>query len=70
MDKNVNTELVSIEEMMKKFMVSKATIFVWIKKMGLPSIKLGGTLRFDTREVEEWVNQNRRGKHREAWKWN
>jgi len=69
MDKNINHELVSIEEMMKKFMVSKTTIFTWIRKNGLPSIKLGGTLRFDPREVEEWVNQNRRGRHKEDWKW-
>lgn len=54
-------ELLTVEEMMKKFKVSKVTIYNWIKT-GLPSIKMGRTLRFDSKEVMEWVDRNRRVK--------
>jgi len=59
-NKDLNIDLLSIEEVAKRFMVSKTTIHRWIKEDGFPSIKLRGTLRFDAREVREWVNQNRR----------
>lgn len=65
-DKNIDPldiKLLSIEEMMNKFMVSKATIYKWMRYDGFPSIKLGGIVRFDPQEVDKWVDSNRRNKN-------
>ena len=54
---NIDIELLNIEEIAKKIMVSKTTIHRWIKEDGFPSIKIKGTLRFDLHEVMKWVNR-------------
>ncbi len=47
----------TMNDLMKRFKVTRATLYNWIKK-GLPSIKVGGVRRFRESEVNDWVNNN------------
>ncbi len=39
--------------------VKITTIYSWAKSGKIPSVKLNGAVRFDSREVEEWVRSNK-----------
>lgn len=49
-------ELLTVEDLMKRFKVTRATIYNWIRK-GLPSAKIEGTRRFKPDEVNKWVDK-------------
>lgn len=47
--------MLTVNDLIKKYSVSKATIYNWIKR-GMPYQKVGGKLtRFDEKEVDSWV---------------
>lgn len=52
-------DYIKVKDIMKKYGVSKTTIYNWIKE-GLPSYSFGKLRRFTEKEVEEWMNK--RGK--------
>ncbi|MGE5508948.1 MAG: helix-turn-helix transcriptional regulator [Chitinophagales bacterium] len=47
-------ELVTLEELRQRLKVSRATVFR-LKEKGMPSVKVGGALRFDPKAVDEWI---------------
>ena len=40
-----------------KYQVSRATVDNW-KKSGMPYLKIGRSVRFDEKEVEEWIRKH------------
>lgn len=36
-----------------------SSLYAWAKEGKIPAIKLNGLLRFDPREIEEWINNNK-----------
>ena len=42
------------KDLEQKYQVSRATIDNW-KKMGMPYLKIGRSVRFDEAEVENWI---------------
>lgn len=38
-----------------------SSIYAWAKEGKIPAYKLNGILRFDSKEMEEWVKQHRLG---------
>lgn len=50
-------ELLTQAELMERLRISRATLFRW-RQAGLPTIKLGRTLRFDAVEVLRWVKRS------------
>lgn len=47
-------QLLTLDELRDYLKVSRATIFR-LKDQGMPSVKLGGSLRFDPAEVQKWI---------------
>ena len=50
--------MVTIKEILKKYKVTKPTVYSWIKD-GMPSYKIGKLLRFDESEVDTWIKQKK-----------
>ncbi|CAA66493.1 unnamed protein product [Bacillus phage SPP1] len=50
------SELKKIQEVIKFLGVSRATVYNLMKKKELPYKKIGGSTRFDMKEVAEWMN--------------
>jgi excisionase family DNA binding protein len=55
------TKLVNTEEIAEKLGVSKMTVFR-LREQGLPTIKVGSSIRFDETAVMEWVKARGEGK--------
>lgn len=43
------------EDLAKRFNVTTKTILNWFNQMDLPGVKLGGIVRFNTEDIEEWI---------------
>lgn len=39
--------------------IKKGTIYVWTCQRRIPYVKMGGALRFDLREIEEWLKDKK-----------
>lgn len=51
--------LMNIEELAKYLKLNKQTIYNWLNTGKLSGIKIGGTWRFDKREVDLWLKEKR-----------
>lgn len=49
----------NIKELSKYLNVSKRTIYSWASMKRIPHLKIGGTLRFDVREIESWLEEKK-----------
>ena len=50
--------LLTTEELMAKYKLSRATIDRW-RKEGMPFSKIGRAVRFDEDKVQEWIKSNK-----------
>ena len=57
----MNERLVSARELGELLGFSSATIVDWAEAEKLPSFRIGGRLRFRPSEVEQWLEERRRG---------
>ena len=48
--------LLTVEELMEMLKVSRTTIYLW-RKNGLPYKKVGRSIRFDYKEVRDWIDE-------------
>lgn len=51
-------DYLNVRELQEMLGISRQTIYRWIDK-GLPVIKVGGLVRFDAKDIKEWMDQNR-----------
>jgi len=52
--------LLTVEELAKKISVSKSTIYNWRMQKRIPYVKMGKLIRFDTTEIDRWVNEQKK----------
>lgn len=51
--------LATIKEISAFLKVKESTLYSWVKNGYIPSYKLNGLLRFDMKEIEEWVKNSK-----------
>jgi excisionase family DNA binding protein len=56
------TKLVNTDELAKQLGVSPMTVFR-LREKGLPTIKVGNSVRFDLNDVIEWMKRGGEEKH-------
>jgi excisionase family DNA binding protein len=49
-------KLIGIKELSEMLSVKPATLYQWAELGQIPCIKMNGTLRFDPKDIEQWVN--------------
>lgn len=49
--------MLTTTDIMTKYKVSRSTVDRW-RKQGLPFIKIGKSIRFEEKKVQEWINEN------------
>jgi len=54
MNKQANDIYLTVEELADVLKITRSTVYEW-KKLGLPYIKIGKTIRFDSGSIEQWV---------------
>lgn len=52
-------KFLTVEDVAEMLQVTRTTIYN-LKKQGLPFIKLGKNIRFDEKDVVDWVRSNRK----------
>lgn len=58
----MSKRLLTVDELSDYLSLPKATIYTWVSLRRIPGVvRLGRALRFDKRDVDEWVNANARG---------
>lgn len=58
------SELLDIEQLARRFRVSVGCIRSWrLRGEGPPAIRIGSSLRWDSREVDEWLDARRESRH-------
>lgn len=45
----------NINELSEYVGIPKGTLYVWVCQKRIPYAKIGGLLRFDLRQIDEWV---------------
>ena len=48
------------KELAEKLNISTATLDRWVRTRGLPHFKVGRTIRFDWKRVEEWLGADKK----------
>lgn len=51
-------KLLTIDDVAELFKTSKSTIYRWVHKRKIPFVKLGGKLRFNENDIQEFIKQN------------
>lgn len=59
MPRNENEPLMTVDDVAAKLRVSSKTVRNWVFRGKLPSVKLGGAVRFDRNEIEEWIEEQK-----------
>jgi excisionase family DNA binding protein len=51
--------LLTVKAVSEWLQVKPSTIYLWAEHGGIPHMKLGRLLRFDAKEIEAWLQQQR-----------
>ena len=60
----------TVKDIAENFNVSRRTIFNWIEAAEMPSVKLGGAVRFNAEDVQAWVEKQNNSDHKKEPKIN
>ena len=48
-------QMITVKELSEVLKVKEKTIYQWAGMKTIPCVKMNGTLRFDTDEIEKWI---------------
>lgn len=53
----MTVSLLTVKEMATRLQVKNKTIYDWASRGKIPCIKVNGSIRFDAREIEQWLQK-------------
>lgn len=53
------SRLITVQEAARYLAVSVSTLYGWVWQRRIPFVKMGRALRFDVRDLERFVDENR-----------
>ena len=59
----MKNHLLSVKELSNYLNVKEKTIYRMVSEDSIPAVKIGGSWRFDEREIKDWINKNMTGKN-------
>lgn len=51
----MTTSLLTVKDLATRLQVKDKTIYAWASQKKIPSVKIHGVIRFDEREIEQWL---------------
>ena len=57
-NKTLKQGLLTVKEVAEILNCRPSTVYAWAKCGEIPCYKIGGLLRFDQKEIEEWIKSN------------
>jgi excisionase family DNA binding protein len=58
-NKTLKHGLLTVKEVAELINCKPSTVYAWAKCGEIPCYKIGGLLRFDQMEIEEWIRQSK-----------
>ena len=55
----IEMKLLTVKELSEITRVKESTLYYWASNGLIPSLKLNGLLRFDQKEIEEWIRSSK-----------
>ena len=55
----IERRYLGIEELAQYIGITKGTLYVWVCNRKIPYYKLGKLVKFDTKEIDEWMKGKR-----------
>lgn len=52
----------TVSNLAEFFSVSNRTVYTWMEANGLPFVKIGGSVRFNQEDIEEWIKEQNKTK--------
>ncbi len=49
--------LLTVRDMAKRLRMKDKTVYTWASQGKIPCLKINGVIRFDAREIEQWLQQ-------------
>ena len=49
--------LLTVKDMATRLQVKEKTVYAWASQGKIPCVKVNGVIRFDAREIEQWLQQ-------------
>ncbi len=49
----------NVAELSEYLNIPKHTLYSWVSMKRIPHLKIGGTLRFDMRDIETWLKEKK-----------
>jgi excisionase family DNA binding protein len=63
----MNKLLIDIRELSKLLGISEKTLYAWVHQRKIPFIKIGGLLKFDSHDIQKWI-QKKKVEPSKLWK--
>ncbi len=57
--KVMEKRFIGVKEMSEYLGLTEGTLYVWVCQKRIPHLKIGKALRFDMREIENWLKDKR-----------
>lgn len=51
--------LLTVKDVATRLQVKDKTVYAWASQRKIPCVKIGGTVRFDPKEIEQWLQMCR-----------
>jgi len=55
----IERRYLGIEELAQYIGITKGTAYIWIHQRKLPHFKVGKLVKFDIREIDEWMKERK-----------
>ncbi len=49
----------SVEEIAQHLGIKKETVYKWVRKRNMPSHKVGRLIKFQAKEVDQWIREGK-----------
>lgn len=55
----IERRFLGIKELANYLGIAEGTIYVWVCHRKIPYVKVGRLVKFDMRDIEEWISENK-----------
>ena len=53
----MTTSLLTVKDLATRLQVKDKTVYAWASQGKIPCVKVNGAIRFDAREIEQWIQR-------------
>ena len=62
----MNTDVMTLRELAEYLKVNEKTVYGLAQKNRIPCFKVGGQWRFSTRDIQGWIEEQKKAQHQRA----